>query len=161
MSRKRIVALAALALLFNRSAPPAIIAVEAPHQDYVSLPESLFARIMPEPTQEISVLVPNLLPPTNLKTPIPSKPRAKTVTISGTASYYDSWCGCTAMTNQIWRGKIVVIVGPLGHVRVRITDAGPVPSLHRVADLPPSIFTKICGPLSIGLCHVTIYLDSK
>lgn len=76
--------------------------------------------------------------------------------IRGKASWYASWCNCNAMTDQRWRGKYVTITGPIGTRRVLINDAGPVKRLHRVADLNPTVFKAVCGPLSKGICTVTI-----
>lgn len=60
------------------------------------------------------------------------------------------------MTDQRWRGEWVTVVGPNGSARVLVNDAGPVPSLHRVADLNPATFQAVCGSLSKGVCRVTI-----
>jgi expansin (peptidoglycan-binding protein) len=89
--------------------------------------------------------------------PIPALPHISTVTkISGVASWYKSRCNCNAMTSQIWRGKSVIIKGPKGKMRVKITDSGPEARLHRVADLNPYVFTHVCGSLSKGICKVVI-----
>jgi hypothetical protein len=60
------------------------------------------------------------------------------------------------MTDQRWRGQLVLITGPAGQAVTRINDSGPVPSLHRVADLNPETFEQVCGPLSRGVCTVTL-----
>lgn len=88
----------------------------------------------------------------------PPPPVPTPLTISGVASWYESWCNCTAMTDQRWRGKKVTVAGPAGTRVVRITDAGPVPSLKRVIDLNPDTFIAVCGPLHLGLCTVDVSL---
>ena len=63
-------------------------------------------------------------------------------------------------------GYLALPAGPGIHVRIcgaggcidRVSnDTGPVPSLHRVADLDVADFEKVCGaPWTIGLCRVEV-----
>jgi hypothetical protein len=58
------------------------------------------------------------------------------------------------------RGTHVRICGPLDCVRRTVNDYGPSKRLHpdRVADLSARDFTRTCGPLSMGLCHVRVWV---
>jgi hypothetical protein len=63
-------------------------------------------------------------------------------------------------------GYLALPAGPGIHVRIcgaggcidRVSnDTGPVPSLHRVADLDVADFEKVCGvPWTRGLCRVSV-----
>jgi len=53
-------------------------------------------------------------------------------------------------------GIPVRICGNLGCVTKTSNDEGPVPSLHRVADLDVPTFEAVCGPWRMGLCAVTL-----
>jgi len=63
-------------------------------------------------------------------------------------------------------GYLALPAGPGIHVRIcgaggcidRVSnDAGPVPSLHRVADLSVADFERVCGvPWTRGLCRVSV-----
>ena len=80
--------------------------------------------------------------------------------VSGTASNYGpGYNGLLALPQG--PGYLVTICGPAGPkhcVTMKSNDTGPVPSLHRVADLDVPTFEAVCGCKSWtkGLVHVTI-----
>lgn len=51
-----------------------------------------------------------------------------------------------------WRGSTVTVNG----VRVRLTDFMGTHDRAKVIDLDAGLFRRICGPLSIGVCEVTV-----
>lgn len=88
--------------------------------------------------------------------PVRKAPSSHSVAVTGTASTYGPG----------FAGYLALPAGPGIHVRIcgaggcidRVSnDAGPVPSLHRVADLDVSDFEFVCGlPWTRGLCRVTV-----
>ena len=74
----------------------------------------------------------------------------------GTASTYGpGFDGYLAL--PAGRGIHVRICGAGGCIDRVSNDKGPVPSLHRVADLDVADFEKVCGcPWTMGLCRVTV-----
>jgi len=88
--------------------------------------------------------------------PTPFGPSGNTVLWkSGIASW--GYFAGHAVT-RLRRGTSIVIVGPLGTWRGRSWGYGPKASTGRVADLDISIFRDICGPSSLGLCDVKVYI---
>ena len=77
-------------------------------------------------------------------------------TISGTASTYGpGFDGYLAL--PAGRGIHVRICGAGGCIDRVSNDTGPVPSLHRVADLDVADFEAVCGlPWTRGLCRVSV-----
>ena len=58
-----------------------------------------------------------------------------------------------------WRGSSVVVRGPAGRVRITLGDwcaCGKRHGLPTLIDLPPAAFQRVCGPLSLGVCRVTV-----
>lgn len=150
----RLRTIAGLAIAFNLGAATGVFA--EPPTVYAPI---VVERLVPVviPVTPAPTIAPTIAPtPSPTLAPAKAEPTHQGVVISGTASWYASWCNCNAMTDQRWRGQIVHIVGPNGFADVKINDAGPVPSLKRVADLNPTVFQKVCGALSKGICTVTI-----
>lgn len=116
------------------------------------LPASTFQPVVVTASPEV--------PPAST-TPTPVTAQAKrpvpVTRISGIASWYASWCNCTAMRQ--WRGRLVRVVGPAGVVAtVRIDDYGPARWTGRIIDLNPATFEAVCKNLSRGTCAVTVTL---
>lgn len=80
--------------------------------------------------------------------------RPPTEYLRGVASWYSSWCNCTAMRQ--WRGRRVRVSGPAGSMVVKINDYGPAKWTHRIIDLNPTTFQAVCGPLTKGTCTVRV-----
>lgn len=163
MGRKGVVFAAALCLLLSNSGH---IAADAPSPrriyDQKEFEPVVLPSVAPVLVDRLHVLevpdariVPRLPTPQAKSIPKPGRSSGGS-SITGEASYYRSWCNCNAMTDQRWRGKEVVVIGPVGSTTMVVTDAGPVPSVHRVADLNPTVFQAVCGDLSKGVCTVTI-----
>jgi hypothetical protein len=51
-----------------------------------------------------------------------------------------------------WRGQTVLVNG----VPVRLTDYMGTANRAKVIDLDDGLFRRICGPLSMGVCRVTV-----
>ena len=88
-------------------------------------------------------------------TPAPSTaPHSSTLT--GLASTYGpGYDGYMALPSG--PGHRVRICGAGGCVVETSNDTGPVPSLHRVADLDVATFERVCGvPWTRGLCRVSV-----
>ena len=84
------------------------------------------------------------------------KPSPSVASLAGTASTYGpGFDGYLAL--PAGRGIHVRICGAGGCIDRVSNDKGPVPSLHRVADLDVADFEKVCGcPWTMGLCRVTV-----
>jgi hypothetical protein len=54
------------------------------------------------------------------------------------------------------RGTLIRVCGPLTCWRGRSWGYGPDPRTKRIADLDRSVFARLCGPPSRGLCRVTL-----
>lgn len=83
--------------------------------------------------------------------------------VQGTATWYAYHPGQAAAGARLrnalgpnWRGMTVEVCGPAGCKVVRLTDyeASTIPG--RLVDLDSRDFPKVCGPLSLGVCHVTV-----
>lgn len=119
------------------------VASYSPHVPVIDYERTAtFAPITAPPTAQPTVLV----------TPAPAT--APPTVLTGTASWYASWCNCTAMRG--YRGQTVTVTGPLGTARVKINDFGPEAWLHRLIDLNRTTFQAVCGSLKLGLCTVTV-----
>jgi hypothetical protein len=57
-----------------------------------------------------------------------------------------------AMLGKGWRGQTVLVNG----VPVRLTDYMGTTNRVKVIDLDDGLFRRICGPLSRGVCKVTV-----
>jgi len=62
--------------------------------------------------------------------------------------YMAAWFG---MFGSRWR-----VCGPAGCAVAELWDRGPNQRLHRLADLSPRVFERVCGPLSLGVCQVSV-----
>lgn len=54
------------------------------------------------------------------------------------------------------RGTSIFVRGPLGGWTGVSWGYGPAASTGRIVDLDVTVFEMICGPRSLGLCHVTL-----
>ena len=79
---------------------------------------------------------------------------------TGTASWFRSPNGVSAAGPALrsalgpdWRGTRVVVTGPAGSA---VTVVGDFMRADRLIDLDVPVFYATCGPLSLGLCHVTV-----
>jgi hypothetical protein len=73
--------------------------------------------------------------------------------ISGIASWGRPWAG---VVTRLPRGTRICVTGPLGWWCGRSVGYGPARRTGRIADLSATVFGLICGPLSRGLCRVTL-----
>ena len=73
--------------------------------------------------------------------------------LRGTASWGNGWTG---VVTRLPRGTVIRVCGPLGCWSGRSVGYGPAVRTHRVADLSRSVFSRICGDPSAGLCRVSI-----
>lgn len=136
----RVLVIVLLSIVFVLAKP---VGAQAPSQPRPIPPQSLHS----------VDLIPTWHPPR----PQPSSSSAPKRLV-GRASWYSSWCNCIAMRQ--WRGRTVLVTGPAGSSKVRITDYGPSKRLfpERVIDLNPDTFREVCGPLKIGTCKVIVTL---
>jgi hypothetical protein len=81
--------------------------------------------------------------------------------LSGVASWFAAPAGTAAAGKALraflghdWRNDRVRVCGPVGCRTLALTDWMGNP--RRLVDLPAVEFPRICGPLSIGLCRVTV-----
>jgi hypothetical protein len=78
--------------------------------------------------------------------------------LTGTATWYAYRRGEAAAGPALrralpgWRGRTVLVNG----VRVRLTDYMGTTNQAKVIDLDAGLFRAICGPLSRGVCRVTV-----
>jgi len=79
---------------------------------------------------------------------------------TGTASWFRSPNGVSAAGPALrsalgpgWCGTRVVVTGPAGSA---VTVVGDFMRADRLIDLDAPVFYATCGPLSLGLCHVTV-----
>jgi hypothetical protein len=95
----------------------------------------------------------SVLPPL----PSPSRPFARAAArghhLRGVASFGYGWVG---VVTRLPRGTRICVTGPLGRWCGRSVGYGPAKWTHRIADLSPAVFSRICGPLSAGLCGVVL-----
>lgn len=73
--------------------------------------------------------------------------------LRGIASWGRGWAG---VVTRLPGGTRIRVCGRLGCWSGRSTGYGPARWTHRIADLSPAVFREICGPLSAGLCRVTV-----
>ena len=73
--------------------------------------------------------------------------------LTGIASWGYGWSG---VVTRLRRGTAICVTGPLGKWCGRSVGYGPALWTHRIADLSPTVFVTICGPLSRGLCKVVL-----
>jgi hypothetical protein len=80
--------------------------------------------------------------------------------LRGTASWVRASLGPSYLAMRLPRGTLVRICGPLDCVRRTVNDYGPSKRKHpdRVADLSARDFQRTCGPLTMGLCVVRVWV---
>jgi hypothetical protein len=83
--------------------------------------------------------------------------------VAGIATWYVYHRGQAAAAARLrdvlgpsWRSMVVRVDGPLGHLYVRLTDWESSGIPGRLIDLDSRDFAAICGPLSTGVCDVTV-----
>jgi hypothetical protein len=83
--------------------------------------------------------------------------------VAGVATFYAYHQGQAAAAARLrdalgpdWRGLVVRVDGPLGHLYVVLTDFESSLIPGRLLDLDARDFAAICGPLSTGVCDVTV-----
>jgi len=86
-------------------------------------------------------------------------PRPPTVALEGRATWYAWRTGQAAAGPALraflgprWRGMTVLVNG----VPVRLTDYMGTTNRAKVIDLDDDTFRTVCGPLSMGVCDVTV-----
>jgi hypothetical protein len=94
--------------------------------------------------------------------PSPATPRATTrppERLSGVATWYAYRTGQAAAGPRLraalgrnWRGRTVLVNG----VPVRLTDWMGTRDRAKVIDLDDGLFIRVCGPLSMGVCEVSV-----
>jgi hypothetical protein len=122
------------------------------------------ARLAPTPPDSRTVRLvgsspsvrPSVAPVRITETPVRESSAGSAASVTGTASTYGPG----------FDGYLALPVGPGIHVRIcgaggcidRVSnDTGPVPSLHRVADLNVADFQSVSGlPWTRGLCRVSV-----
>ena len=101
-------------------------------------------------------------PPSTRPAPTARPLRTYLPAISGVATYYAYHQGQAAAARALraflgpeWRGMTVTVCAQLC-LRIRLTDyeASAIPG--RLIDLSSGDFRRICGPLSQGVCHVSV-----
>ena len=80
--------------------------------------------------------------------------------LSGTATWFRSPAGVSAAGPALraavgpgWRGQRVTVVGPAGTAR---TVLGDWMRADKLIDLDDNVFRAVCGPLSKGVCRVSV-----
>jgi hypothetical protein len=83
--------------------------------------------------------------------------------VAGVATFYAYHQGQAAAAARLrdllgpsWRGMVVRVDGPLGHLYVRLTDWESSLIPGRLIDLSSEDFLTLCGPLSRGICSVVV-----
>ena len=101
-------------------------------------------------------------------TPSPSilpsgRPPRVVPSLTGTATWYAYNAGQAAAAKPLrdflgagWRGAFARVCHYGLCLRIRLTDSEASLLPGRVIDLDASDFRRICGPLSIGVCDVTV-----
>ena len=79
-------------------------------------------------------------------------------TSHGIASYVRASLGSHYLASRLPKGTRLRVCGPAGCISGTVNDYGPSKRLHpeRIVDLSAYWFTNVCGPLSMGLCKVTV-----
>jgi hypothetical protein len=168
-----IAALCALSALFGASVarsaasrPAAVIPADAfvpvrvePDQPRTGAPTSAAPPATAHPVATPTAVALVGRPPRPTVSPVARSTPAPTVTdsfrlsIRGTASWGYGWSG---VVTRLPRGTAICVTGPLGRWCGRSVGYGPAVYTHRIADLSRAVFASICGPLSQGLCRVTL-----
>ena len=86
-------------------------------------------------------------PALRAKAPVPGH------SIRGVASWGCCW---PAVVTRLPRGTRITVCGRLGCWSGRSVGYGPAKRTHRIADLSPAVFERICGSLAAGLCEVVL-----
>jgi hypothetical protein len=104
-----------------------------------------------------AVLIAAILAHHAAPTPKPEPPHRHHV--GGTATWYRYRTGQAAAGPRLrealgrsWRGRTVRVNG----VPVKLTDYMGTRNRAKVIDLDDGLFRRICGPLSRGVCRVTV-----
>ena len=86
--------------------------------------------------------------------------RGHRIVVSGAATWFAAPHGTAAAGPALrralgrnWRGTVVAVTANGHTVRVRLTDWMRA---DRLIDLNPTSFVAVCGPLSRGVCRVTV-----
>ena len=87
-------------------------------------------------------------------------------TLAGVASWYAYVPGGAAAGPALrawlgpdWRGQRVTVTGPVGSLELLLSDwcqCSTNPASVKIIDLAAVDFPRICGPLALGVCAVTI-----
>lgn len=95
--------------------------------------------------------------------PTPSLPGPSIHSVVGVATWYAYKDGQAAAARALrlflgpsWRGMTVTVTGPRGSERIRLTDYESSAIPGRLIDLDSRSFATICGPLSMGVCRVSV-----
>jgi hypothetical protein len=107
----------------------------------------------PRPTVSVVWSAPPSAGHGSASTPAPTVTDSFRLSIRGTASWGYGWSG---VVTRLPRGTAICVTGPLGRWCGRSVGYGPAVYTHRIADLSRAVFASICGPLSQGLCRVTL-----
>jgi hypothetical protein len=90
----------------------------------------------------------------------PVRAEVPTASVTGIASWFASPIGVSAAGPALraalgagWRGTRVRVTGPAGSAW---TVLGDWMAADRLVDLDVSVFPLVCGPLSRGICPVTV-----
>ena len=76
----------------------------------------------------------------------------------GLASWVRASLGAGYLAARLPRGTRLRVCGPLACVTRTVNDYGPSAKAfpERIVDLSARDFTRVCGPLSMGVCRVTV-----
>lgn len=91
--------------------------------------------------------------------PAPPTAAPDLATLRGTATWFRSPSGVSAAGPALraampgWRGRTVLVAGPAGRTT---TVLGDWMRADRLIDLHAPVFVAVCGPLSTGVCRVTV-----
>ena len=77
---------------------------------------------------------------------------------SGVASWVRASLGAGYLAARLPRGTRLRVCGPLACITRTVNDYGPSVKAfpERIVDLSARDFTRVCGPLSMGVCRVTV-----
>lgn len=82
---------------------------------------------------------------------------------AGVATWYSYHAGQAAAAQRLrdalggsWRGQVVLVCHAGACLRIRLTDYESSQVPGRLIDLDGSDFRRLCGPLSMGVCAVTV-----
>ena len=78
--------------------------------------------------------------------------------VSGVASFVRASLGADYLAARLPKGTRLRVCGPVGCITGVVNDYGPSKRIHpeRIVDLSAADFTRVCGPLSVGVCVVTV-----